>query len=194
MKVFVKDCFSALIKEISKAILAPLGPWVAGLVALALPTLFLWWQAGFGFLKNDHATPGWLLALITSILLFMAFFIGRQRITISRLEPSKDTNFLWGGLEWILTEEFRRNFRHTLARDMGDGFLGACIRGPFCPSCQRDVSMMLKGTSDACIFCNEKFDLGNFEEIYRADSSDPLIQLRKLVYIEAQAAARRNEL
>jgi hypothetical protein len=81
-----------------------------------------------------------------------------------------------------------------LARDMSEGFLGASIRGPFCPSCQRDVSMMLKGNDDACVFCHEKFDLGNFEKIYKRDSSDPLIELRKLVYIEAQAAARRNEI
>lgn len=150
---------------------------------------------GFDVLRTEHKIPGWIIAITPGIFLLMSFFLVRQGIKISRLEPSKERTFPWGGLDWILTEEFRRNYRHVQVQDMSVAFLKSNIRGPFCPHCKRDVSTTLKrNNSDACIFCSKKFDLEPFEKIYQAGSSDPILQLRKLVYIEAQAAARRNEI
>jgi len=107
---------------------------------------------------------------------------------------ASEKTYLWHGIEWTLTSEFWRNYRYHLVNEISAGFLKACITGPFCSGCKRDVTNVIsKLSANQCPHCETKFNLRPFQKD-RVSAGDAILPLRQHVFREAQAAAKRNEI
>lgn len=184
-----------LAKEVGRKLLDPVITWVLGGAVVLLPTILLWFRGGINFLTSDFPVAGWMISAAAGFAFFLSFLLLRQRVQIIRLRPPPQQTFVWRRLEWILTPDFWSNYQHLLVEQLSDGFLKTAVQGPFCPSCKRAIAMVSDWTdiNDVCPGCKWKFDFKDVPPQLLV-SRYPLETLRRLAYVEAQAAARRNEI
>ena len=191
----LKKLLTWLAKETGRKLLDPI---IAGILASAvalLPTIVLWLRGGISIFTQDFSVPGWIIPIVVGFVFLLTLFLLRQRVQITRLRPASQRPFIWRHLEWILTPDFWSNYQHLLVEQLSDGFLNGAVQGPFCPGCKRAITMVSswKDLYEVCPDCKWKFDLKGLPPQLLMKRY-PLEGLRRLAYVEAQAAARRNEI
>ncbi len=179
--------------------------------------VLFWINEAFQFFSKSYLVPGWVITLAISIVLLVMFVAGDQIV-----HQRKDRRrfqfqlkaYMWGGLEWGLTEDFFQNYKAISdpGKDsVSDSFLEAMVKGPLCPSCKRYIMMVSNETCE----CGRKIDFvqdKDIEEFLQAfkrkarslapedrlellQKEKELVQaLKRLVFSEAQTAARRGDL
>jgi hypothetical protein len=132
-----------LIEELAKAILDPVKGPVAAAVLGLLPAVVVWVHRGIGFFHGSYPVPVWIMSSSLGLLIFGAYWIGRQQLQLRRFKRTL-TRFESRGLEWLLTADFRANYQHLLLAQMSFQLLDGIVRGPFCMGCKRDASWVFE--------------------------------------------------
>jgi len=193
----LKTALAWLVKELARSILLPVSRWLAGVLALLFPPVIVWiFQGGIGFLTTSHPIPGWAISLVSSFVLVLLFFLMRQLVRHRKKRPGREETFQWRGLEWILRPDFWAVYQTLPVSDIAPGFLKDCIGGPFCTRCKRDPSIVVESIAyciDRCRHCPTQFDFKDLAE-ESGNNLIPIDFLKKRVYVEAQGAARNNEI
>lgn len=186
MVEWIRWMLSSLLKAIFDHLATVIVLAVSSLISIVGP---LFWK-GTVFFTTEYPLSGWVISLSAIIFLtaiLMNFFLFRREL---RQKQRRKRTFICVGFEWVLLSGFWDNYETLTIDSVGTQFLNGYIRGPFCPRCKRDVTSVIKNHGTQCADCNKEFPLKG----YGGDLDDNLHILIKTVYIEAQAAARRNEI
>ncbi len=183
---WLKKVLTWLVKELAKAAIAPVTAWLVGGVAVLLPAVLLWFQTGLAFLVTYYQVQGWFISVVASLWLFALFLLVRQGVVSWQQRGHRRITYSWGNLEWSISPDIRSDYKYTSVKSSYIAErLDLIIRGPFCPHCKRELNSVFL-SNEKCS-CGHTFKLGIIKTV-RLDV------IRAEVYMQAQAAARRNEL
>ena len=178
-------------KELVRAILNPLTTWLWGAAVFLLLPLGLWFKKGFSFLITGHEVPGWLISITISFVTLVIFVLIRNKVKIIQQRKNRTRPFTSLNLKWELTPRFWSNYKFFVVDDLPDSFFRSAIMGPFCPECETSLSSELQ--DGKCRYCEYEFDFIPISSSIVVAKTD-IIALKRLVYKEAQSAARRKEI
>ena len=111
------------------------------------------------------------------------------------MRARRQKRFPWRGLEWVLRESFWLNYEHFRPDEMSIGFVGDCLRGPFCATCKKAVVVRLEGEGEPCPYCGAPFDWKGLKlvgEIFKP--LQPTEAARMAAFVDAQGEARAHRL
>jgi len=182
-----------------KAIETVIGQVVTSLLTTTL--IITMATGGLKYFVGNHLVPGWCIAVVPALLAVFALHAIVQRRKIRMLSPiyAREPH-VHGGLEWILTPIFFLNYKALGERSItSPGFLDNLIEGPFCVHCKRDAYTSLSA-GNKCMSCGKSCNVWDDRvdpetlPWVRTQFSEFIEDLKRTVYVEAQAAARRGEL
>ncbi|MBZ5537772.1 MAG: hypothetical protein LAO31_17595 [Acidobacteriia bacterium] len=198
MNDLLKRVKSSIADALANELITKLLKWVLSVAVFSSPSAILWRRKGLRFFTSVHLVQGWIIAVCLGVILLALFILVKGIVTRYRKHKRKLRYFSWRGLKWPLTEPFFQNYNHLNATAILRGFIDQMILTPICPNCERDVQI---GEFDAfedknsCPHCQQSFEL-KFAEPFLREAVDlgTLKVLKKEVYIEAQASARKGKI
>jgi hypothetical protein len=121
------DCRKIGQNAVDKAVDSLIGRIVTALISLLAPGLLLSLLCGgFKYLFDNHAIPGWIVAVILGAVVILLLQLLRQHRRIRKPTPRtpeyKDEPFRHADLEWILTALFFKSYTTLMPEDARELF------------------------------------------------------------------------